>query len=103
MGIIHSSKSIVLDIVRPSFLTDHYVYYYKHIKNHIKIDTFALRYSLHNNITCEYLSGTCYIYQKCLFYFTSESCECKKYIKLIRISKPECDQQIYSCAFILNN
>ena len=51
----------------------------------------------------EYLSGTCYTYQKCLFCFTSESCECKKNIKPTRVSKPECGQQIYSRAFTPNN
>src|SRR2546429_1795751 len=51
----------------------------------------------------KYLSGTCYICQKCLFCFTSESCECKKNIKPIRVSKPKRGQQIYSRAFTLNN
>src|ERR1041384_574384 len=31
-------------------------------------------------MTREYLSGTCYTCQKCLFCFTSESCKCKKKI-----------------------
>jgi hypothetical protein len=51
----------------------------------------------------EYLSGTCYTCQKCLFCFTSESCECKKHIKPTRVSKPERGQQIYSRAFTPNN
>ena len=54
-------------------------------------------------MTHEYLSGTCYTCQKCLFCFTSESCECKKNIKPIRVSKPERSQQIYSHAFTPNN
>ena len=54
-------------------------------------------------MTRKYLSGTCYTCQKCLFCFTSESCECKKNIKPIRVSKPEYGQQIYSCTFISNN
>jgi len=54
-------------------------------------------------MTREYLSGTCYTCQKCLFCFTSESCECKKYIKPTRVSKPERGQQIYSRAFTPNN
>jgi hypothetical protein len=54
-------------------------------------------------MTREYLSGTCYTCQKCLFCFTSESCECKKNIKPTRVSKPERGQQIYSRAFTPNN
>jgi hypothetical protein len=54
-------------------------------------------------MTREYLSGTCYTCQKCLFCFTSESCECKKNIKPTRVRKPERGQQIYSRAFTPNN
>jgi hypothetical protein len=54
-------------------------------------------------MTREYLSGTCYTCQKCLFCFTSESCECKKNIKPTRVSKPGRGQQIYPRAFTPNN
>ncbi|GBB99952.1 hypothetical protein RclHR1_36930001, partial [Rhizophagus clarus] len=57
-------------------------------------------------MTQKYLPDTCYLYQKCLICFNSESCkscECDKSARLVRVSKPGCGEQIYSCVFNSNS
>ncbi len=50
----------------------------------------------------EYLSGSYYTCEKCLFCFTSKIYKCEKSIKPTRVSKLERGQQIYSCIFTPN-
>jgi hypothetical protein len=54
----------------------------------------------------EYLSGTCYICQKCLICFNLETCEfckCNKSVKPARVSNSGRGQQIYSRVFNPNS
>src|SRR3990170_3019043 len=56
-------------------------------------------------VTCSYLSGVCYTYQKCLYCFIlpqKNSCKCKKNIKPQRAKNPKSGQQIYFRAFTPN-
>src|SRR5918999_1392484 len=49
-------------------------------------------------MTRNYLPGTCYTCNKCLFCFSNlqiKSCKCKKTLKPKRKSKPKAGQQIY--------
>ena len=53
-------------------------------------------------IICKYLSGVCYICQKCLYCFEllqKNLCTCEKNIKPLKISNPKSGQQIYHRAF----
>ncbi|GES88196.1 hypothetical protein GLOIN_2v1792901 [Rhizophagus clarus] len=57
-------------------------------------------------MTREYLSGTCYLCQKCLICFSSESCksyECDKSARPVHVSKSGRGEQIYSRIFNSNS
>lgn len=54
-------------------------------------------------MTREYLPGTCYLCKKCLICFSSESCECDKSARPLRVSKPGRGEQIYSRVFNPNS
>ena len=54
----------------------------------------------------QYLPGTCYLCQKCLICFSSEtckSCECDKSTKPLHVSNPKRGKQIYSRVFNPNS